>query len=141
MRSRAGAVAFVRNVKNPVKLARLVMENTGHVLLAGEGANQFAVEMSASNWHDDEYFFTEHRWLQLQKASADGTVATGPRRKTSSKPLSKAAIARADLSAPSEPSPATIRQPRRGHFDRRNDEQEIRSSRRYAADRLGHLRR
>ncbi|HEV7701135.1 MAG TPA: isoaspartyl peptidase/L-asparaginase, partial [Pyrinomonadaceae bacterium] len=41
-RLRAGAVAFVRNVRNPVKLSRLVMERTEHVLLAGEGANQFA---------------------------------------------------------------------------------------------------
>src|SRR4029078_2384994 len=42
----AGAIAFVRNVKNPVKLARLVMEKTPHVLLAADGANQFATEMN-----------------------------------------------------------------------------------------------
>ena len=41
-RLKAGAVAFVRNVKNPIKLARLVMENSEHVLLAGDGAIQFA---------------------------------------------------------------------------------------------------
>ncbi|QYO62501.1 isoaspartyl peptidase/L-asparaginase [Leptolyngbya sp. 7M] len=38
---KAGAVAFVRNIRNPVKLARSVMEKTEHVLLAGEGANAF----------------------------------------------------------------------------------------------------
>ena len=42
---KAGAVAFVKNVKNPIKLARLVMEKTEHILLGGAGANQFAKEM------------------------------------------------------------------------------------------------
>ena len=70
---RAGAVAFVKNIKNPVKLARLVMERTDHVLLAGEGANQFAEQVGAQ-FEPDEYFFTEHRWLQLQEAMADGRI-------------------------------------------------------------------
>ena len=42
---KAGAVAFLQNIKNPIKLARLVMEKTEHCLLAGEGANEFAHEM------------------------------------------------------------------------------------------------
>ena len=70
---KAGAVAFVKNIKNPVKLARLVMERTEHVLLAGEGANQFAEQIGIKT-EPDEYFFTEHRWLQLQEAMADGRV-------------------------------------------------------------------
>ncbi len=70
---KAGAVAFVRNVKNPIKLARLVMERTEHVLLAGEGANQFAEQIGVPS-EPDEYFFTEHRWLQLQEAIAEGRV-------------------------------------------------------------------
>lgn len=70
---RAGAVAFVRNVKNPVKLARLVMEKTEHILLAGEGANEFAREMHIE-LAPDEYFFTEHRHLQLLKAKKEGVV-------------------------------------------------------------------
>ena len=49
------------------------MERTGHVLLAGEGANQFAAEVHAE-MAPDEYFFTEHRWLQLQDAIAKGRV-------------------------------------------------------------------
>ncbi len=69
----AGAVAFVRNVRNPIRLARKVMEKTEHILLAGEGANQFAAEMGIET-APDEYFFTEHRWLQLQDAIADGRV-------------------------------------------------------------------
>jgi beta-aspartyl-peptidase (threonine type) len=70
---RAGAVAFVKNIKNPVKLARLVMDRTEHVLLAGEGANQFAEQVGVST-KPDEYFFTEHRWLQLQEALAEGRI-------------------------------------------------------------------
>src|SRR5438874_2405376 len=70
---RAGAVTFVKNIKNPVKLARLVMERSEHILLAGEGANQFADEMDIRT-EPDEYFFTEHRWLELQEAMAAGRV-------------------------------------------------------------------
>ena len=70
---KAGAVASVKNIKNPVKLARLVMERTEHILLAGEGANQFAEQIGVKT-EPDEYFFTEHRWLQLQEAMAEGRV-------------------------------------------------------------------
>jgi beta-aspartyl-peptidase (threonine type) len=70
---RSGAVTFVKNIKNPVRLARLVMERSDHVLLAGEGANQFADEMGVDT-EPDEYFFTEHRWLELQEAMAAGRV-------------------------------------------------------------------
>ncbi|MFN0280248.1 MAG: isoaspartyl peptidase/L-asparaginase family protein [Pyrinomonadaceae bacterium] len=70
---KAGAVAFVKNIKNPVSLARLVMERTEHILLAGEGANQFAEQIGV-HLEPDEYFFTEHRWLQLQEAMAAGRV-------------------------------------------------------------------
>lgn len=70
---KAGAVAFVRNVKNPIKLARLVMERTEHVLLAAEGANQFASEMNVEHALD-EYFFTEHRWQQLLSAREEGVI-------------------------------------------------------------------
>ena len=63
----AGAVAAVCNVQNPIRLARLVMERTEHVLLSGEGANQFA-QQTGVNMQPDEYFFTEHRWRQLLEA-------------------------------------------------------------------------
>jgi L-asparaginase / beta-aspartyl-peptidase len=70
---RAGAVAFVRNVVNPIKLARLVMQRTEHVLLAGRGADEFAREMQVE-FADDQYFFTEFRYQQLLKARAAGVV-------------------------------------------------------------------
>lgn len=72
-RLRAGSVAFVKNIRNPVKLARLVMERTEHLLLAGDGANKFAREMGVE-LEPDDYFFTEHRWLQLQEAIAAGRI-------------------------------------------------------------------
>ena len=70
---KAGAVAMVRNIRNPIRLARQVIEKTEHILLAGEGANQFA-EMIGMHAEPDEYFFTEHRWLQLQQAMSEGRV-------------------------------------------------------------------
>jgi L-asparaginase / beta-aspartyl-peptidase len=70
---KAGAVAFVKNVKNPIKLARLVMEKTEHILLGGEGADEFAKQMKVE-FAPDEYFFTEHRYLQLFKAIEAGRV-------------------------------------------------------------------
>ncbi len=70
---KAGAVAFVKNVKNPVKLARLVMQKTEHIFLAGEGAEEFARQVKVE-FADDEYFFTEHRYRQLLKAIDAGKV-------------------------------------------------------------------
>lgn len=70
---RAGAVTFVKNIRNPVKLARLVMERTEHILLAGEGANQFAHDIGVET-ESDEYFFTEHRWRQMLEARESGRI-------------------------------------------------------------------
>jgi beta-aspartyl-peptidase (threonine type) len=61
-----GAVAGVRTIKNPISLARLVMERTRHVLLAGEGAEQFAKEAGVESVSPD-YFFTQSRWESLQR--------------------------------------------------------------------------
>ncbi|MEJ7860615.1 MAG: isoaspartyl peptidase/L-asparaginase [Pyrinomonadaceae bacterium] len=69
----AGAVAFVKNVKNPIRLARLVMEKTEHILLAGIGANEFAREMKVE-FKPDEYFFTDFRFEQLLSAREKGVV-------------------------------------------------------------------
>jgi beta-aspartyl-peptidase (threonine type) len=72
-RLRAGAIGFVKNIKNPIKLARLVMDRTPHVFLAGAGADQFAREMGVE-MADDTYFFTEHRYQQLLHAREEGVV-------------------------------------------------------------------
>ncbi|HQZ82237.1 MAG TPA: isoaspartyl peptidase/L-asparaginase [Pyrinomonadaceae bacterium] len=70
---RAGSVAEVRNLKNPILLSRAVMDKTVHVLLAGEGAMKFAAEQGF-RLEPDKYFFTEGRWQQLQDAIAAGRV-------------------------------------------------------------------
>jgi beta-aspartyl-peptidase (threonine type) len=63
----AGAVAGVRHVKNPIALARLVMEKTPHLLLARDGAEEFA-KANGVTFMPDEYFFTERRWQQLRES-------------------------------------------------------------------------
>ena len=63
----AGAVAGVRHVRNPIELARLVMERSPHVLLAGEGAGEFALEQGVT-LVPGSYFYTERRWKQLEEA-------------------------------------------------------------------------
>ncbi|MGI8813125.1 MAG: isoaspartyl peptidase/L-asparaginase family protein [Pyrinomonadaceae bacterium] len=70
---KAGAVAIVRNIKNPITLARLVMDRTEHVLLAGDGAMQFAKETGVE-LAMDSYFFTDVRWKQLEDAIAADKV-------------------------------------------------------------------
>lgn len=62
----AGAVAGVRNVKNPISLARKIMDNSVHVMLSGKGALEFAREQGLEIV-DSSYFFTERRWKSLQK--------------------------------------------------------------------------
>ncbi|MDX1392357.1 MAG: isoaspartyl peptidase/L-asparaginase [Rheinheimera sp.] len=63
----AGAVAGVTNVKNPVLLARAVMEKSVHVMLAGKGAEQFAKEQKLE-LVDNSYFNTEFRYNALKQA-------------------------------------------------------------------------
>lgn len=65
----AGAVAGVRHVKNPIKLARLVMEATPHVMLVGQGAEELAA-CRGLELVEPAYFSTPRRWEQLQKALA-----------------------------------------------------------------------
>jgi len=65
----AGAVAAVHNVRNPILLARKVMTDSVHVMLMGEGAESFAREQGIA-FEDDDYFYTDYRWQQLQKARA-----------------------------------------------------------------------
>jgi beta-aspartyl-peptidase (threonine type) len=62
----AGAVSGVRNVKNPIKLVRLVMEESEHVMLSGKGAEDFAKQHQIEIV-DSTYFYNEHRLKQLNK--------------------------------------------------------------------------
>ena len=63
---RAGAVAGVCGPRNPVLLARCVMERTPHVLMVGDGALALGREAGLA-FEDDAYFFTQERWDSLQE--------------------------------------------------------------------------
>lgn len=65
----AGAVAAISNISNPVQLARLVMAESEHVMLIGDGAMQFAKRWGMETT-PDTYFYTEERLAQLEKARA-----------------------------------------------------------------------
>jgi L-asparaginase / beta-aspartyl-peptidase len=64
---RAGAIAGVRRVRNPILLAREVMLHSEHVMLTGAGAENFARSKNIK-FASERYFYTEHRWQQLQAA-------------------------------------------------------------------------
>ncbi|MBK8226713.1 MAG: isoaspartyl peptidase/L-asparaginase [Flavobacteriales bacterium] len=63
---RAGAVAGVQNVKNPISLARRVMEKSSHVLISGMGAFEFAHKQKIE-LEDDQYFFDQFRYDQWKE--------------------------------------------------------------------------
>lgn len=62
----AGAIAGVHHIKNPISLARLVMEKSPHVMMAGDGAEEFA-QQQGIKLMPEEYFYYEKRFQQLQK--------------------------------------------------------------------------
>jgi beta-aspartyl-peptidase (threonine type) len=66
-RLRAGAVAGVKHVKSPIALARLVMEESPHVMLIGQGAEEFALTKGVE-LVPNSYFYTDRRWEALQRA-------------------------------------------------------------------------
>ena len=72
-RLEAGAVSGVSNIKNPVKLARAVMQCSGHVMLAGAGAEVFAKQYNLE-FADDSYFYNEFRYLQWQEPAKEDKV-------------------------------------------------------------------
>jgi len=66
---KAGAVGSVQHIKNPITLARLVMEKSPHVMLDCAGAEAFA-KANGIELVDQKYFFTQERWDALQKMKA-----------------------------------------------------------------------
>lgn len=81
----AGAAAGLRHVKNPITLARAIMEKSPHVMMTGDGAEVFAKEQKIE-LVDEKYFFTQERFDGLQKVLKEekeavkkpGTVSTMP---------------------------------------------------------------
>ena len=69
---KAGAVASVRHIKNPISAAVFVMEESPHVLLIGKGAELFAKEKGVI-MVDSSYFYTERRWKSLREIKARQT--------------------------------------------------------------------
>lgn len=69
-RGRAGAVGYLENIRNPISVARKVMEKTRHIMLAGEGAKRFAI----ANGFKPENLLTEaslKRWVQMKEKGMD----------------------------------------------------------------------
>ena len=70
---KAGAIAGVHIIRNPIEGARAVMEKSSHVMLAGEGAEKFAKEQKITTV-DPSYFYDEKRWKQYLKAKEDEKI-------------------------------------------------------------------
>jgi beta-aspartyl-peptidase (threonine type) len=73
----AGAVTGVTRTKNPISLARAVMERSPHVMLAGDGADAFSREQGLEQV-DPSYFRTEERWQQLEAWRKEHSSAIDP---------------------------------------------------------------
>ena len=79
---RAGAVASVTVIKNPIAAARAVMDKSKHVLLVGRGAEVFATK-AGLEIVDPSYFWTQRRWDEIQEtwrkeAEANGKSSAAP---------------------------------------------------------------
>jgi L-asparaginase / beta-aspartyl-peptidase len=75
----AGAIAGVTRTKNPVSLARAVMDQSPHVMLAREGADEFS-RAHGLEQVDPAYFRTEERWQQLETWRREQPIAATDRR-------------------------------------------------------------
>jgi len=74
---KAGSVTGIMHIKNPIDLARLVMEHSGHVMLAGHGAEEFALERGMT-LVPNSYFHTDKRREQLERALRTGQAHLAP---------------------------------------------------------------
>lgn len=70
----AGAVAAVKNIRNPIELAYAVMKKSEHVFLIGQGAELFA-KQNEIPFEKDEYFYSEQRYRQWQKVKGTDETA------------------------------------------------------------------
>lgn len=74
---KAGAVAGVQRVRNPILLAEAVMQHSPHVMMVGQGAEAFASSQGIP-LVDPSYFRTDKRWQQLQKALKEEASGQAP---------------------------------------------------------------
>jgi len=70
----AGAVAAVKNIRNPIELAYTIMKKSEHVFLIGQGAEEFAKQNGIA-FEPNEYFYSEFRNKQLQRAKSSNETA------------------------------------------------------------------
>ncbi len=68
-----GAISGITNLKNPIEGARIVKDSTKHVFLYGKRAQDFCITKGAKKV-DSSYFYTDHRWNQLQKALKKNSI-------------------------------------------------------------------
>jgi beta-aspartyl-peptidase (threonine type) len=85
----AGGVAGLHHVKNPISLARAVMEKSPHVMMIGDGAEQFAKEQKVE-LVDEKYFWTQRRWDELQLEKKQQPAKPAVTANGYSEPLAKA---------------------------------------------------
>lgn len=71
---KSGAVTGLRTIKNPILAAKAVMDHSEHVLLSGQGAEEFALAQGIERV-DSSYFFVQKRWDQLQEALKEDKVS------------------------------------------------------------------
>ena len=73
---KAGAVASVRHIKNPIRLAKVILEQTDHILIVGEGAEKIALEHGFKLIDNRELVVKREleRWKILKEKGLDGTV-------------------------------------------------------------------
>jgi hypothetical protein len=115
-------VTGVSHVKNPVRLARRVMEDSPHVFLSGAGAEEFARDKGIE-MVDPDWFATPERWRQLQELKAKNLGWFDVDLKYGT------------VGAVAVDRPGTCR----GDLDRRADRQALGADRGFAGDRRGHL--
>ncbi len=72
----AGAACGLTHIKNPIELARTIMERSPYVMLSGAGAEEFAVQQGAT-LVPTSYFYTEARWRQLERIRGGDTALSG----------------------------------------------------------------
>lgn len=84
----AGAIAGVRHIKNPITAARMVMERSKHVMLSGQGAEDFMKEQGGE-LVEPAYFYDERRYRQLKNAIRRSQIELDHDGKDSTNPLDK----------------------------------------------------
>ncbi len=87
----AGAIAGVKHIKNPIDLARDVMQKSEHVMLYGSGAEEFAQTLGYKMM-DTSYFYTQNRYESLQKVMEKETALRYIRRGGHSGALAKSEL-------------------------------------------------